>query len=576
MSRIQLGWMVLLAVGAAAVVVCQPDANPGETDGGGTGACVTAGLADSDDDGVPDRDEGMDDVDTDRDGQPDARDLDSDDDGRADADEAGIEACSGEPIDSDGDGAPDFRDTDSDGNGVSDGDDGDDDSDGDGVADWRDPDDDGDGITDAVEIGPDPTDPADTDGDGTPDVHDADSDNDSIADAFEGADDADADGLGNFRDTDSDADGFEDRTESGAAPGFEPVDTDGDGAQDFLDADSDDDGLFDWQELEVGTSPTERDTDGDRFTDSRELECGSDPLNGTLYPTEGPCVANGCGPSEECGDDGAGDGTDDDCDGQVDEGCTCPSPGATQPCYDGVPANRGNGICTDGEQTCTEFNTWGACEGGSGPQPEVCGDDVDQDCSGADETCCEPFPECFCVPGAARYCDDPIYCRWGIQYCNDAGTAWGTCVETDPPEGCSGMMYDVSCCVTVGACCQDYFDIDTDGDNQESMGECIDILCPACSCDPGDTRYCQRGWSMAWGIQSCEETELGWSWGTCEPADPPETCAGHATYAEAGQRCCAESGYCCQDAGDLDYDGDRGESAGDCNEPECCLNELGL
>jgi hypothetical protein len=38
-----------------------------------------------------------------------------------------------------------------------------------------------------------------------------------------------------------------------------------------------------------------------------------------------------------------------------------------------------------------------------------------------------------------------------------------------------------------------------------------------------------------------------------------------------GQQCCADSGYCCQDAADVDHDWDRGESVGNCDEPECCM-----
>jgi hypothetical protein len=38
-------------------------------------------------------------------------------------------------------------------------------------------------------------------------------------------------------------------------------------------------------------------------------------------------------------------------------------------------------------------------------------------------------------------------------------------------------MYDTMCCVDVGACCQDYFDDDEDGDHDESVGNCVDILC---------------------------------------------------------------------------------------------------
>lgn len=563
--------MIVIALTAAIVVVCQPENPPGDP-GGGEETCSIIGLVDSDSDGIPDRDEGMDEEDSDGDGTPDARDLDSDDDGRPDAEESGLEDCEGELADSDDDGTPDFQDSDSDNNGVIDGDDSDDDIDGDDLPNWRDPDDDGDGVADVIEIGPDPADPADSDGDGVPDFHDSDSDNDTIPDVIDGGDDADGDGLVNLRDTDSDEDGIPDSTEAGVDPGLPPVDSDGDGTADYLDSDSDNDGLFDYQELELGTSPTERDTDGDRYSDARELECGTDPLDGTMYPTEGPCVADGCGPMELCGDDGTGDGTDNDCNGLVDEGCVCLAPGQTKACYRGVPANRGHGICTDGVQICTEFLTWGECDGGSGPEPEVCDDGIDQSCSGADEDCCIPYPECVCVPGAVRYCDEPGYCYWGTQVCRDDGLGWGTCTEISPPAGCeTHHIYNVECCISIGGCCQDFWDIDGDGDNMESMGDCSDIACPTCNCDPGEIRYCEHGYMQAWGVQECVEDSMGWNWGICEAATAPETCGAHTLYDMGGQQCCAESGYCCQDAADLDHDWDRGESMGNCDEPECCM-----
>lgn len=68
-----------------------------------------------------------------------------------------------------------------------------------------------------------------------------------------------------------------------------------------------------------------------------------------------------CGSAELC--DGAHAGTDDNCDGQVDEGCPC-VPGLTEPCFKGDPGYRHTAGCFDGTSTCTEQGTWGACLGG--------------------------------------------------------------------------------------------------------------------------------------------------------------------------------------------------------------------
>ena len=86
------------------------------------------------------------------------------------------------------------------------------------------------------------------------------------------------------------------------------------------------------------------------------------PCTGFVLPTQ-----------ELCGPSGTGNGIDEDCDGQIDDGCICPD-GATQYCGDGA------GACTYGTRTCAN-NTWGPCEGGTGPFPEVC-DDLDNDCDG--------------------------------------------------------------------------------------------------------------------------------------------------------------------------------------------------
>ncbi|MBU47461.1 MAG: hypothetical protein CL920_02050 [Deltaproteobacteria bacterium] len=76
------------------------------------------------------------------------------------------------------------------------------------------------------------------------------------------------------------------------------------------------------------------------------------------------------------GKDGAGacDGKDNNCDGQIDEGCSCKD-GETQPC------GSDEGVCTKGTQTC-QSGQWGTCSGGTLPGKEEC-NDKDDDCDGA-------------------------------------------------------------------------------------------------------------------------------------------------------------------------------------------------
>jgi len=82
---------------------------------------------------------------------------------------------------------------------------------------------------------------------------------------------------------------------------------------------------------------------------------------------------------EEC------NGFDDDCDGNVDEGCGCVS-NTTQSCGSDV------GSCQFGLQSCAN-GSWGSCTGDIEPFPEICGDLLDNDCDeqvdSEDDTCAE-------------------------------------------------------------------------------------------------------------------------------------------------------------------------------------------
>jgi hypothetical protein len=124
-----------------------------------------------------------------------------------------------------------------------------------------------------------------------------------------------------------------------------------------------------------------------------------------------PIGANaGCKGVEDCGPSGSGNGLDDNCNGVVDEGCSC-VPGAVEKCFLGPPGKRGVGGCTDGTATCSgqEFGSWGPCTGSIGPSSEKC-DKLDNDCNGCsdDGLCCTPALDCP-APGDPRIAPKPPY-----------------------------------------------------------------------------------------------------------------------------------------------------------------------
>jgi hypothetical protein len=73
---------------------------------------------------------------------------------------------------------------------------------------------------------------------------------------------------------------------------------------------------------------------------------------------------------------------DDDCNGQVNDGCPC-SPGDVSGCYNGAPGTEGQGICKAGTHTCdADGMGFGACIGEIDPGTEDCYTPGDEDCDG--------------------------------------------------------------------------------------------------------------------------------------------------------------------------------------------------
>jgi hypothetical protein len=135
---------------------------------------------------------------------------------------------------------------------------------------------------------------------------------------------------------------------------------------------------------------------------------------------------------EEC------NGTDDNGNGQVDEGCTC-TKNAVQQCFVGDPAKAGIGTCAWGSQTCTsnggnEFSetAWSECTGSGMATGEVCGDQLDNDCDGVLDNGCPPPQVTPC--DNPNDCANPACCLSPV--CQAAGA---TCM----PGGCDpGRIMD--------------------------------------------------------------------------------------------------------------------------------------
>jgi len=199
-------------------------------------------------------------------------------------------------------------------------------------------------------------------------------------------------------------------------------------------------------------------------------------------------------------------GVDDNCDGQVDEECECPTEGASRSCYAGTDGSAGRGVCRAGAQRCDRDAVgrlfWGACEGMVVPDFESC-NGVDDDCDGTtDEGCeCELGATRSCYAGPAGTADRGV-CRTGSQRCiprGDGGSTWGACAGAVTPstsESCDGA--DNNC----------------NGTTDEG-----------CACAPGASRECYDSAAATAGRGVCVAGRMicgaDGRWGACEGQRQP-------------------------------------------------------
>jgi Putative metal-binding motif/Proprotein convertase P-domain len=196
----------------------------------------------------------------------------------------------------------------------------------------------------------------------------------------------------------------------------------------------------------------------------------SDDGGGASTATGGSGGTSGCVPTQEiC------DGADNNCDGQIDEGCSC-SAGDTQSCFTADPTLLGIGTCAEGVQTCDTAGAWGTCDGEVIPGAEVC-DGADNDCNGTSD---EGFSAVTCGLGI---------CQVTVEECVDGMPQACTPGTPDPSESCNGI--DDTC------------------DGQIDEG---------CSCTDGMTQSCYSGSMATQGVGLCQsgmQTCTNGAWGAC-------------------------------------------------------------
>jgi hypothetical protein len=218
------------------------------------------------------------------------------------------------------------------------------------------------------------------------------------------------------------------------------------------------------------------------------------PLTTLLTCTAGNYGATCFDPAaiELCGND-----LDDDCDGVVDNGCSC-APGIERPCW---PDRSGNAMappanttiqsgCQVGTQRCSDAGNWGGCDGGAPPKDELCGNVVDEDCDGDFD---DP-DACQCVSGSTRDCwvidaagtvsttpppshDHPwVRCRRGTQQCNNGTWTGSKCVDAGGVNSAAGP--------------------------QPETLDCRDNNCDG-RVDEGLANACKNPTNMCWGVYQC-------------------------------------------------------------------------
>lgn len=240
------------------------------------------------------------------------------------------------------------------------------------------------------------------------------------------------------------------------------------------------------------------DDDGDGYCACQgdSLGCDCDDSDSSVHP----------GISDVCNDN------DDNCDGTVDEGCPCEQD-SERSC--GVTL----GVCREGIQTCV-LGYWSLCSGPGhvGPQTEVCGNGLDENC--------DSYPDdgCSCDNNSTQECGSDVgECKKGTQVCFDGN--WSACTGSEDPftEVCNNNK----------------------DDDCDSQADCEDSSCSVSVLCAGST-----GNVFGTGSGTCFDKEKNNGEAGIDCGGPCPSCEKMCGFGQVTKACICEgvvrtSGYCC-------------------------------
>jgi len=251
------------------------------------------------------------------------------------------------------------------------------------------------------------------------------------------------------------------------------------------------------------------------------------------------CVQNVQPSTEKC------DGTDNDCDGQVDEGCNCID-GNSQGCYTGAPGTQGVGACKAGTQTCSS-GQWGACNGQVVPTTETC-NGKDDDCDGqTDEG----------NPGGGGACTTGLYgvCSPGTYQCQNSTLTCVQNVQPAPSDTC-GNGLDDNCNGSADENCGCAHDVCSTGTKltggcDSSQGNCVTQVCAV------DGFCCSTSWDSLCVSRvrtTCKSLKCSESQGSCShtlcTSGSALAIGCDLAKANCASTICASDPWCCSNSWD--------------------------